>query len=74
MLCACVCSTSSDLSVVYVYVFSFNCKAEPWKVKMSEQPCYTLINNPSETEIPNEQQLRNDLGKRERERPGGKET
>lgn len=28
---------------------------------MSEQPCYTLINNPSETEIPNEQQLRSDL-------------
>ncbi|CAI8044330.1 Coatomer subunit beta [Geodia barretti] len=28
---------------------------------MAEQPCYTLINNPSETEIPNEQQLRNDL-------------
>ena len=31
---------------------------------MAEQPCYTLINNPSETEIPNEQQLRNDLGER----------
>ena len=30
---------------------------------MAELPCYTLINNPSETEIPNEQQLRNDLGK-----------
>lgn len=28
---------------------------------MAEQPCYTLINNPSETEMPNEQQLRNDL-------------
>ena len=27
-----------------------------------EQPCYTLINNPTETEIPNEQQLRHDLG------------
>ena len=30
---------------------------------MAEQPCYTLINNPAETEIPNEQQLRNDLGR-----------
>ena len=29
---------------------------------MAELPCYTLINNPSETEMPNEQQLRNDLG------------
>ena len=28
----------------------------------SEQPCYTLINNPTEIEIPNEQQLRHDLG------------
>ena len=33
---------------------------------MAEQPCYTLINNPSETEIPNEQQLRSDLGEYER--------
>ena len=31
--------------------------------RMAELPCYTLINNPSETEIPNEQQLRSDLGK-----------
>lgn len=28
---------------------------------LSEQPCYTLINNPNETESPNEQQLKQDL-------------
>ena len=27
-----------------------------------EAACYTLINNPSETETPNEQQLKHDLG------------
>ena len=29
----------------------------------SELPCYTIINNPTETEAPNEQQLKHDLGK-----------
>ena len=29
---------------------------------IAEQPCYTLINNPNETEVPNEQQLKHDLG------------
>ena len=38
-------------------------KKERERERMAELPCYTLINNPSETEIPNEQQLRNDLGK-----------
>jgi len=29
----------------------------------SEQVCYTIINNPTETETPNEQQLKHDIGK-----------
>lgn len=32
-----------------------------WEMS-GEQPCYTLINNPLETEVPNEQQLKHDLG------------
>ena len=28
----------------------------------SEQICYTIINNPTETETPNEQQLKHDIG------------
>ena len=29
----------------------------------AEQPCYTLINIPNDSEMPNEVQLRQDLGK-----------
>ena len=30
----------------------------------AEQPCYTLINIPTDSDMPNEMQLRQDLGKR----------
>jgi len=32
------------------------------KMSVSEQPCYTLINLPTDSEPPNEMQLKQDLG------------
>ena len=30
---------------------------------MADQPCYTLMTNPQEGDFPNEQDLKNDLGR-----------
>ncbi len=55
-------------SLLLFFIFICVCEVhryslcDPAANMSSEQICYTIINNPTETEAPNEQQLKQDIG------------